>query len=470
MTLIGQLSQVRALGVVSRNGVEPYRGSALPEDSIARALEVGTLIAGSVEENRGRIRVTTRLVDGVSGADFQRDNFELPADAELELGDSLAQEVSRFLRERLGEEIRLRERRAATSSTEAWSLVQRAERLRKDALERADADLAGAFDTFEAADSIAGAAEVADPDWAEPVVLRGRIAYERVRLTEDAYDAVPWIEAGLGHAERGMEIERNYPEALALRGMLRYAHWELRVTEDPEEWRALLDGARQDLETAVNLDPTLAEAHVTLSYLYYQIDDVPAALLAARRAFEEDAYLSEANDVLWRLFWGSLDLEQFNQARRWCAEGTRRFPEDFRFSHCQLWLMATPATHAEVERAWELRESVEALAPEGRGDFARVQAHMLTAGAIARAGLVDSARAVLDAARARVTHDIDPTQDLLAVQAYVLTLIGDKDEAIDLLKQYKAANPDHGFEHTAGTVWWWRELRSHPRFREVTEP
>jgi hypothetical protein len=153
----------------------------LSEDSIARALEVGSLIAGSVEEVRDRIRVTTRLVDGVSGADFQREDFELPAGAELELSDSLAQEVSRFLRERLGEEVRVRERRLATSSTDAWSLVERAERLRKDALELANDDPAAAFEALQRADSIARAAEAADPDWVDPVVLRARISYERAR-------------------------------------------------------------------------------------------------------------------------------------------------------------------------------------------------------------------------------------------------------------------------------------------------
>ncbi len=50
----------------------------------------------------------------------------------LDLLDDLAEEVSGFLRERLGEEIRLQERRAGTKSVEAWELVRRAERLAED--------------------------------------------------------------------------------------------------------------------------------------------------------------------------------------------------------------------------------------------------------------------------------------------------------------------------------------------------
>ena len=43
----------------------------------------------------------------------------------------------------------------------------------------------------------------------------------------------------------------------------------------------------------------------------------------------------------------------------------------------------------------------------------------------------------------------------------------DLDEAIDLLKRVAVANPNHDWEESAGT-WWWREIRSHPRFSELT--
>ena len=49
------------------------------------------------------------------------------------------------------------------------------------------------------------------------------------------------------------------------------------------------------------------------------------------------------------------------------------------------------------------------------------------------------------------------------------TLIRDYDEAIDLLKRYVAANPGHEFVAQAGTVWWWRELRAQPRWRELSQ-
>ncbi|MBA3659505.1 MAG: protein kinase, partial [Gemmatimonadales bacterium] len=89
--LIRELGQVRSLDVVSEGGVAPYRGDSIPEDSIARALNAGTLVEGGVERRGGRLRVSLRLVDGASGADFGRASFEQPAGNLLAIQDTLAE-------------------------------------------------------------------------------------------------------------------------------------------------------------------------------------------------------------------------------------------------------------------------------------------------------------------------------------------------------------------------------------------
>jgi hypothetical protein len=90
---------------------------------------------------------------------------------------------------------------------------------------------------------------------------------------------------------------------------------------------------------------------------------------------------------------------------------------------------------------------------------------MIVGAIIARAGLPDSARAVLDRTRASVDPDLDPEGDLLVIEAFARTQVGDQDEAIDLLKLYAAAQ--HGFARGDDLHWWWRELAGHPRFQEI---
>ncbi len=131
--LIDALGQVTALHVVSPNGVRPYAGRHTPPDSIARALGVGTLVGGSVERSGDILRVTARLIDARSGLQLQSRTMEYPFGDLFTLQDQLAQEVSRFLRERLGREILLRERRKGTSSVAAWEQTQLGEASRETA-------------------------------------------------------------------------------------------------------------------------------------------------------------------------------------------------------------------------------------------------------------------------------------------------------------------------------------------------
>jgi TolB-like protein len=67
-SLINQLGTVGALDVVSSGGVKQYRGEDVPRDSIARALEAGTLVDGSVVPEGKNVRVTMRVIDGNNGA------------------------------------------------------------------------------------------------------------------------------------------------------------------------------------------------------------------------------------------------------------------------------------------------------------------------------------------------------------------------------------------------------------------
>jgi serine/threonine-protein kinase len=463
-SLIDQLSQVRTLDVVSRNGVLPFRRSDLARDSIARALGAGTLVEGSVEPVRDRVRVAVRLVDGYSGADLlRRASFEQPSGNLLLIRDSLAGEVARVLRQRLGEEVRLRQERAATGSAQAWSLVQQAERLRKDADAVGGAKVDSAVRILTRADSSLALAERADPTWVEPIVLRAQLFDRRARLLR----TVAVIDEGLTHANRALALAPEDAEALEIRGTLRYRKWLLFRPVDTRQAAALLDEARNDLEHATSLDPSLASAYSTLSHLYYQLKDVPGAALAARRAYEEDAYLSNAADILTRLFHASYDLDQQRQAQRWCLEGVRRFPRDYRFHQCQL-LMMTRLESPDVPRAWRLLANVDSFAPPPVRTLQHLRNQMFVAAVIARAGLRDSAHHVIQ--RSRGSSQVDPEQNLLAFEAFVRTLLGEDDEAIRLLQRYVAANPEHSFEVGGSLLWWWLELQNHPGFQALARP
>ena len=471
-SLIEELDRVQGLDVISKGGVGPYRGDNVSRDSVARALRAGTLVTGGIEQEKGRLRVTTRLVDGSSGAEFARASFELPARNLLSVLDTLTQKVAGLIRERLGEEIRLREQRNRTRSVEAWAQVQRAEQARKQAealVDKKDTTQAVAR-SFDQADSLYARAQVADPKWSEPLVGRAAVAYRRSRLVGmDGLAAKPWIDRGEKLADEALAIAPRDPDGLEVRGTLRYWSWLLNLEPDPGAAERLLKNAETDLETVVKIRPTQASAWAILSHLYNNTKSETDAKLAAVRAYEADAYLSNAPQVVNRLFIASYDLAQFVDAARWCDEGAHRFPTDFNFTKCRLWVMTTKAREPNVSLAWQLADSVSKLSTMGRREFDSREARMIVAMVLARAGLADSARAV--AIRARGGPDVDPTKILAWDEIYVHILRGDKDEALRALKSYLAANPERrtalADTSEATSNWWFRSIEDDPRFRLI---
>jgi len=445
-SLIGELDIVQGIDVVSRNGVAPFRSSDVSPDSAGRALEAGSVIQGSVAPDGDRIRVSIRMVDAESGVDIERAGFSLPREQLLAGRDSVVARAAEFLRVRLGEEVRVRDRRAETGSVDAWTRVQRAERLMKDAEaarrhgEGADA----AHRLLGQADSLFAVAEGLDPSWVAPTVGRAQLALLQGAWARSRDEAVAAVSSGLAHADRALERDRREARAWEARGALYYLHWFLNVSPTPEDRARLLDQAQTDLESAVDLDSSLASALNFLSRLHYQRKDRISAALAARRALSADAYLTNADETLNRLFWSHYDLGQFAEADRTCREAETRFPDDARFKQCHLWMMIAPSGQPEPGRAWELLARVDSLTPPPQRPITHRVTQMVVGG------------------------EVDPNQELAGYEAIMRTLLGDQDEAVQRLRRYVSSNPHHSFIEVEGDLhWWWRPLRDHPDFSAV---
>jgi serine/threonine-protein kinase len=465
--LIARLSAVQGLDVVSRNGVAAYRDPALAPDSVAKALGAGTLLRGTVEPAGRGLRVTVRLIDGGSGADLNRASFTQPSGDPLAVRDTLAGEVARFLRARVGDEVRLRESRRGTGNVAAWTALQRANRAANDARDLARrGDTVAATAALGRADSLAARATSLDPAWVDPVVVRGLVALRRSRGHADGVAAARALGDALAQANAALVLDPGSAAALELRGAARYQRWSRHLEPEARAAAALLPAAEADVKRAVALDPSRAEAYYTLALINAQKPDPIAATLAAQRAYEADAYLENADAILWRLYTTAYDNESFVDASHWCDEGRTRFPTDSRFVRCQLWLFTTSARDADPAAAWRLVDTLRARTPAKEWPYLGREASMLAAAAAGRAGLKDSAGRVLE--RARGGPDVDPDRELLTIEAFLRDQMGQRDMALALLQQYLVAHPEHrsGFASPRGS-WWWRGLRSDPRFREL---
>jgi tetratricopeptide (TPR) repeat protein len=435
---------------------------------VSRALKVGTLVTGDVAQSGDRLRVSVSLINAGTGAEIGSKTLERPRQEIFALQDDLAKEVAVFLRQRLGQEVELQKSRARTRSAAAWELLQKAQQelTGVDPLVTAG-DIPAATRQFARADALLAQAEAADPKWVTPVTQRGWITYRQARLS-GSFDKTYYagrIAEGMGHVDRALKLQPGDPDALELRGTLRYLRWLLNLAPDPEEAAALMADAEKDLRASVAANPVQASAWNTLSHLLINKLETAEAKLAALRAYDADPYLTNANLTLWRLFSTSLDLEDGVEAKHWCDEGKRRFPTDPRFAECQIWLFALKGQTPDIDKAWSLLGEYLSLSPPNLRDYRRLRGQMLVAMALARAGLADSARAV--AVRSRADATMDPPRELVSFEAIVRTILGEKDEAIRLLGVYFATNPQQRSSIDRDESWWYRDLRGEPRYQAL---
>jgi eukaryotic-like serine/threonine-protein kinase len=472
-SLINQLGAVSALDVVSTGGVKQYRGEDVPRDSIARALEAGTLVDGSVVPEGKNVRVTMRVIDGNNGALASDPTSVVESLANpLALKTKLAEQLSLMLRQTLRDEIRLRELRVGTQNPNAWSLVQQAENLRKgaDSLDQSG-NPAGAASQLAAADTMLARAETLDPRWTEPLVLRARIAGRQERLTTDPAESAKRIDVGIAYADSAIALDPRDADALELRGTLRVRPIDRGFVEDQRKVDDLVALGEQDLRAAIAVNPTQAGALSVLSFIQYLKHDAVESHNLAQRAYEADAYLTAAPAILWRLYVTSYDLEQFVNAKKWCDEETLRFPHHFLTARCQLWIMTAKGIQPDPDEAWRRAAALAAAAPPLQREYYRREGQIVVADVLARAGqsgrggLADSARRVL--VRARADRTIDPRGELMGYEAFVRAQLGDKKEAVDLLQRYLTDHPEHRGGFAKVNAWWWRDLGSDPRFKSL---
>ncbi len=463
--LIQELSAVEALDVVSYNGVKAFAAGETGLDSIARVVRAGTLVGATVEESEGRLRVQVELIDPASGTNLATTRVERPRAELFGLQDEVVREVAHFLRRSLRTEVALHQRRAATGSVQAWEAVQRAEGLREEFLPLwTGGNREAALRRLSEADALLARAERLDPAWVEPIVLRGWLAETRARLSSGPgdFDEESGGEA-LAHAERALRLEPESPAGLELRGTVLFRLWQ--QSDAPEEEQGTLEAAERDLREAVSAEPSRARAWATLSeLLHVGRGSINQAALAAERAYREDAFLENSVEIIRRLANIAIERERYEEAIRWHREGHARFPEKVDFVATELMLLTfVGETREDAERAWELRQAVGELSPPDWRDHYLASADMQVAAILARAGLTDSARAVIRRTREQAPEEVRRWASY--EEAYAHLTLGERDEALRQLRIYVEEEParrDYLAEDR-----WFAPLREDPRFQEL---
>jgi len=468
--LIHELGTVKELHVTSRNGVMPFKGKDIAPDSIAKALSVGTIVSGTIAQSGDKIRVTVDMLDARTGNSIGSTEIEKTKQDAFALQDTLVTEVSAVLRKQLGQQVEVLTSKAGTSNAAAWEAYQRAMQTANqgDSLVGAG-DIAAATHVLQNADSALGAVAAQDGKWSAPPAQQAMLAYRLARLqlaTGAGMDAVgQQIDAGIKAADKAIATSPSDADALDARGSLRYLQWLLGVV--PGDADKAIASAEADLTASIKANPAQASAMNTLSHMYAVTGRAVDGKVMAGRAYKADPYLTDANKTVWRLVMLSNDLEFPTEAKKWCDELARRFPNDYRSAECRLWLLAAPSQNPAptADAIWKANEEYLAANKVDKPEVAKRKGMMLAAIGLIRAKLPDSAKSVIG--RAEGSESLDPSGDLVYLEAMARSQLGEKDKAISLLSRYYAAHPQQQRYAAKDESFWWKPLKDDPKYQAL---
>jgi TolB-like protein/class 3 adenylate cyclase len=141
--LITELARFRSLLVIARNSSFAYKGKAIDLRQVGRELGVRYLLEGSIQASDERVRVTTQLIDAMTGTHVWSERYDRPARDFFAVRDEVVGQIAATLTgvagplNRAGEEVARRKPPASLEAYDYYLLANAAynRRSREDRLE-----------------------------------------------------------------------------------------------------------------------------------------------------------------------------------------------------------------------------------------------------------------------------------------------------------------------------------------------
>jgi class 3 adenylate cyclase/TolB-like protein/Flp pilus assembly protein TadD len=423
--LISQLSKIGRLRVIARTSIMKYKGTNQDIAEIGRALQVGTILEGSVRTAGNQVRITAQLIDVANQAHLWSEDYDRALEDVFAIQSDIARQVADALQITLlaNEQIQIEQQDTAD-------------------LEAHNAYLKGLYfynqggTALEKSRTYFEEAIERDPEYA--------LAYARLA---DLYTRLPSqsnMPADEGYAKARAAAEK----ALELNDALAEAHSALGSVKVRGDWD--WSGAERQFQKAIALNPSYALAHAEyghklLSPVWGRYDDALAELERAQELDPLSVWIS--TEIAWVYY----------HARRWdqsIAQFQKTLELGSKSPFPQIGLGQNYVQLGQYDEAIAAFNEAAAVA----GDFDWLKG--VRGWALGLAGRNDEARQVLrELEETAAGQKVDPV-----AFAYVHMGLGERDRAIAWLrKAYEERSAEMIFLRSPG----WDSLRSEPGFIEL---
>lgn len=290
--LLSRLSQVPGLKVAGRSSSLSFKGKDATIAQIGSALDVSSVLEGSVRKDGDRLRISVQLSNVSDGYQLWSQSYDRKLVDVFAVQEEIARSVVESLKLELLAATPAGARKKHVPSFEAYDHYLRGQQ----ALMRSTAS-----DFRLAVASFRKAVEI-DPAYADAwSSLAMAESFVGEMELDDALDMQAQARA-LAASRRAIELDPRSGDALSTHGyLLNLVEWN---------WRAALD----DLRRAVILDPHDARNHLREAHVLATINRLPEAQAAMERATQADPLFTPAWYWLGRVKAGEGDLEGARQA------------------------------------------------------------------------------------------------------------------------------------------------------------
>jgi TolB-like protein/DNA-binding winged helix-turn-helix (wHTH) protein/Tfp pilus assembly protein PilF len=262
--LIADLAQISELRVISRTSVMQYKRAKKPLPQIARELNVDAVMEGVIERSGDQVRITAQLIYAPADRHLWAKSYERQLHDVLALQDEIARDIAEQVRAKLtpGEKVRLTTTRDVNPAAYETYLKGRFFQ-RTDTTE----GLQKALEYFQKSVTMAPTFALGYAELSYSYMILGN---RSTLPSNEAYQKAR--AAGL----KALELDATLPEA----------HLSLAWIKHLYEWDQL--GAESEFKRALELNPSLADAHGSYSLYLVHMLRCDEAIAEARTAEQLD--------------------------------------------------------------------------------------------------------------------------------------------------------------------------------------
>ncbi len=339
-TLIHVLTQISGLKVMAKTSSFHFKGQNIDIGDIARQLNVGTILEGSVQKSGNRVRVIAQLINAGDGTHYWSKSFDRDLDDIFAVQDEISREVVEALKVTLldTEQERLAQRYQPTLEAYEQLILGRHEMDKRTA-----ASLAAAVRHFEKAIEL-------DPDYVLPYVNLSytyglQVVHSGLVFEESLQRRRPLVE-------KAMQLDSLSGEAYGERASLNN-NLQIKTAEEdrgaveedilkalelsPNNATVLrqyggllnsqgrLEEALVQLRLAAELDPMSPIIQVAIANAVWNVGRADEALALLRRNIERFPEFPNNYDYMGRF---QARLGHLGEAQRWRQETRRQNPKD----------------------------------------------------------------------------------------------------------------------------------------------